>query len=135
MTCNSQSDDFVQAKSNSATLKIVYVGWEPWPSGYGWRLKVVGSNPGAVYWMDIFHIDLLKKLFEKTENKRKEAGFGHLKIIVYDISSTFQRNNRSNKAANSATWHPSTYWQNVIKTFFSLIALSEDFVSLSLSPL
>ena len=86
MTCNSQSDDFVQAKSNSATLKIVYVGWEPWPSGYGWRLKVVGSNPGAVYWMDIFHIDLLKKLFEKTENKRKEAGFGPFK--------------------NNCLWHP-----------------------------
>ena len=29
---------------------------EPWFSGYGKRhaLKVVGSNPGAVYWMDIF---------------------------------------------------------------------------------
>ena len=37
-----------------------------------------GSNPGAVYWMDLtfFHIDLLKKmycLFEKTENKRKRG--------------------------------------------------------------
>ena len=34
--------------------------------------KVVGSNPGAIYWMDItfYHIDLLWKLyclFEKTK--------------------------------------------------------------------
>ena len=42
--------------------------------------EVVGSNTVAVYWMvmTFFHIDLLKKryfLFEKTKNKRKEAGF------------------------------------------------------------
>ena len=33
-------------------------------------------NPSAIYWMDIFHIDLLQKLyclFEKTENKRKRG--------------------------------------------------------------
>ena len=41
--------------------------------------EVVGSNTVAVYWMvmTFFHIDLLKKryfLFEKTKNKRKEAG-------------------------------------------------------------
>ena len=32
---------------------------EPWSSGY--VLKAMGSNPGALYWMDmtIFHIDLL----------------------------------------------------------------------------
>ena len=37
-------------------------------------LKVMGSNPGTVYWMDIFLKYLLQKLyclFEKTENKRK----------------------------------------------------------------
>ena len=37
-------------------------------------LKVVGSNPGAIYWMYIFQIAVLKKLyclFEKTENKLK----------------------------------------------------------------
>ena len=37
--------------------------------------EVVGSNSGVVYWMDIFHIDLLLKLycwFGKTENKQKE---------------------------------------------------------------
>ena len=35
--------------------------------------EVMGSNPRAVYWMDIFRIDLLKELsclLEKTENKR-----------------------------------------------------------------
>ena len=40
--------------------------------------EVIGSNPGAIYWMDIFHIDLLSKLyclFETTKNKRKR---GHL---------------------------------------------------------
>ena len=37
--------------------------------------KVVGSNPGAIYWMDIDHIDLLYCLFKKTKNKQKEAGY------------------------------------------------------------
>ena len=38
--------------------------------------KVVGSNPGTVYWMAIFsqHIFVLKLIFfEKTENKRKRG--------------------------------------------------------------
>ena len=40
-------------------------------------MKVVGSNPGAVYWMDMtfFHIDLLRELhclLEKTKNKQKK---------------------------------------------------------------
>ena len=30
-------------------------------------LVVVGSNPGTVYWMDINHIILSKKLFEKDQ--------------------------------------------------------------------
>ena len=38
----------------------------------------MGSNPGAVYWMDMtfFHIDLLQELhclFEKTKNKVKRV--------------------------------------------------------------
>ena len=38
--------------------------------------EVVGSNPGGVFWMDIFHIDLFCS-FEKTENNRKrEVGVG-----------------------------------------------------------
>ena len=50
-------------------------------------LKVLGSNPGTKYWMDmtLFHIDLLKKLyclFEKTENKRKEARVGPVYFIL-----------------------------------------------------
>ena len=42
-------------------------------------ISVVGSTPGAVYWMDnwtFFHIDLLLKLyflFEKIENKQKRG--------------------------------------------------------------
>ena len=42
-------------------------------------LKVVGLNPSAVYWMDIFNIDLLKRLYclcEKTVNNEKEARVG-----------------------------------------------------------
>ena len=44
--------------------------------------KVVGLNPSAVYWMDMtfFHMFCCKKLycmFEKTENKQKEAGMAH----------------------------------------------------------
>ena len=38
-----------------------FLGWEPWPCGYLEEthvLKVVGSNPSIVYWMDIFHICL-----------------------------------------------------------------------------
>ena len=37
-------------------------GREPWSSDYGRRLmflKVVGSNPSYVYWMNIFHAYLL----------------------------------------------------------------------------
>ena len=48
--------------NSSPMIKInKYVsGWEPWSSGYHVP-KVVGSNPSAVYWMDMtfFHIDLL----------------------------------------------------------------------------
>ena len=45
-------------------------------------LKVVGSNPSAVYWMDIFHINLLSNCIDvclkKTENKRKRRpGMAH----------------------------------------------------------
>ena len=32
--------------------------------------KVMGSNPGATYWMDIFHIDLLQKLYCLLENTK-----------------------------------------------------------------
>ena len=38
--------------------------------------KVVGSNPGEVYWVDIFHIDLLQKLYCLFEKTEKEAGIG-----------------------------------------------------------
>ena len=40
-------------------------------------LKIVGSNPSTIYWMDIFHIILLKKLLclrEKMKTNEKETG-------------------------------------------------------------
>ena len=66
--------------------------------------EVVGSNPGAVYWMDIFHIHLLLKLYcllekdqEKTKRGRgwsicfkkqskKRSGLAHLKnkLHIYE---------------------------------------------------
>ena len=45
--------------------------------------KVLGSNPSAVYWIDIFShqfaVKLHRCLFEKTENKLKEAKDGPFK--------------------------------------------------------
>ena len=55
----------------------------------------MGSNPGAIYWMDMtyFHIYLLLfKLFciVKTKNKQKEAGVGpFLKHILIEKSAVF----------------------------------------------
>ena len=43
----------------------------------GGGLKVVGSNPSAVYWMDIFtHLFVDKKnlMFEKTKIKKSREG-------------------------------------------------------------
>ena len=39
--------------------------------------KVVSSNTGTVYWMDIFHLSICFKIcsvFEKTKINEKEAG-------------------------------------------------------------
>ena len=40
-------------------------------------MKVVSSNPRAIYWMDIFHMNLLQNCIDvflkKTENKRKRG--------------------------------------------------------------
>ena len=51
-------------------------------------IHVVGSNPGAVNWMDMTFFTLnccinCFDLFEKTENNQKEAGVGHLKNNNY----------------------------------------------------
>ena len=61
-------------------LKNTNFGRKPWSSGYLWDkthvLKVVGSNLSTVYWMDVFHISLLKKCnvcLKKIENKRKRG--------------------------------------------------------------
>ena len=42
--------------------------------------EVVGSNPGTVYWMDMFHIDLLKNCvvcLKRLKINEKEVGDGH----------------------------------------------------------
>ena len=42
-------------------------------------LKVVSSNPGTIYWMDIFTCICFCKnfnVFEKTKMNEKEAGVG-----------------------------------------------------------
>ena len=36
--------------------------------------SIMGSNPGAMYWIDMTYC-----LFEKTKNKQKEVGVGPLK--------------------------------------------------------
>ena len=50
-------------------------------------LKALGSNPSAVYWMDIFHINLLQNCIDvclkKTENKRKRGrGWPIKKVLI-----------------------------------------------------
>ena len=42
--------------------------------------KVVCSNPGTGYWMDVFHIDLLLNLYCLFE---KEAEDGRFKKLVH----------------------------------------------------
>ena len=70
------------------------IGRKPWSSGY--VLKVVGSNPGAVNWMEMTFLTLicckiLYCLFEKTENKRKGAGVGPFKKVFITQCDTIGR--------------------------------------------
>ena len=48
-------------------------------------LKVVGSNPSPVYWMDIFHHFIISMqkivMFEKTRINEKEAGYGFVRWL------------------------------------------------------
>ena len=59
--------------------RILFLGREPWSSGYGRRLMFqrLGSNPGAVYWMYIYfsHIFVVRIVMfvRKDENKRKRG--------------------------------------------------------------
>ena len=39
--------------------RLAFIDREPWSSGYVSWLLVMSSNPSTVYWMDIFHINLL----------------------------------------------------------------------------
>ena len=63
---------------------FVLLGREPWSSGYGKRLtipKVVGLNPGTVYWMDIFsHIFVVKivMFLKRPKINEKEAGLAQI---------------------------------------------------------
>ena len=50
-------------------------------------LKVVSSNPGTIYWMDIFTCICFCKnfnVFEKTKMNEKEAGVGPFFLIVFN---------------------------------------------------
>ena len=52
-------------------------------------LKVVGSNPNTIYWMDIFHIYLLKicnVCLKRRKYMRKEAGW---LIFIKTMLKTF----------------------------------------------
>ena len=45
--------------------------------------NVVSSNPGTIYWMDIFHkVFVVKFVFEKPKSNEKRPGLAHfLKIM------------------------------------------------------
>ena len=50
--------------------------------------KVVSSNPGTVYWMDIFShlfVAKLKRVFEKTKINEKEVWVGALFSIRHGL--------------------------------------------------
>ena len=60
---------------------MVCLGFEPGPQD-GRRRRNHGAMAAtqdcAIYWIDIFHTDLLQKLyclFEKTENERKRGRY------------------------------------------------------------
>ena len=51
------------ATGTSDRLKCLLSGQEPWSSGEETHVpKVVGSNPGTVYWMDIFSQIIVVKI-------------------------------------------------------------------------
>ena len=69
------------------------LGWEPYLVKCLWDetyvLKVVGSNPSTIYWMDIFHILFVVKMYCLVERKKinlKVAGNGP---FLKRISLTF----------------------------------------------
>ena len=69
----------------------------------------MGSNSGTAYWMDIFYIDLLKKLYclfvEKRpeiaqfskNNKKKLGNNDHVKISNSSIDTDIIRLNKNSK--------------------------------------
>ena len=65
-------DVFLIISLFSQTLALVLWSWETTHVG-----EVVGLNPGAINWIDIFHIDLLKKYFvclKRQKINAKEVG-------------------------------------------------------------
>ena len=62
-------------------------GLESWSSGFVWEeahvLKVVGSNPSTLYWMDIFSLICCKNCIQvclkRPTINEKEAGDGPFK--------------------------------------------------------
>ena len=55
-------------------MKVANVGcapWVLWLREETYNQRVVSSNPGIVYWIDIFHIKLLYKLYWFIEKDRK----------------------------------------------------------------
>ena len=70
-------------KTATATLQSTLIGHgrEPWSSGYERDSRSKGCGFELQHWMNIFHIDLLQKLyclFEKTEIKWKRGRGWHI---------------------------------------------------------
>ena len=80
-----QSENIHLIEKGQFWLNILIIGREPW---WLWEethvLKVMGSNPCTIHWMDIFsNIFILKigMFVRKTKYTKKGAGYGPLKHI------------------------------------------------------
>ena len=68
--------------------------------------EVVGSNPGTIYWMEMTFFSLICcinciVLFEKTENKQKEAGVGPFKkVTLQSLPPLIPSDGKMNKREN-----------------------------------
>ena len=61
-----------------------------WVTTHVW--EVVGSNPGAIYWMDIFSnwfvVKIVLFVWKDLKHKRKRPGLAHLKKFVQAVSGS-----------------------------------------------
>ena len=52
-------------------------------------MRIVGSNPNNVYWMDIFPhwfvVNIVPFVYREDENEQKEAGMPILKIQIVSL--------------------------------------------------